>query len=122
MMDDKELLHLAAKAHGLNIKAISINQDDNFDGLIVGSKNTKNKTKWNPLNSDADALHLAVKLRFEVSISDELKSTTVWFLEVNECTELFLSDPYAATRRAIVRAAAEIGKSIKNNGTNDAKS
>lgn len=111
-MNDKELLMMAAKAAGLNVKAISVNQDDIFDGLIVGKKDTKNKTRWNPLAADGDALHLAVKLRFEVCVSDELKSVTVWFMEIDECTEQFGNDPYAATRRAIVRAAAEIGRKL----------
>lgn len=52
---------------------------------------------WSPLTDDGDALRLAVKLRIEVC---------------SKGMEAF-GDPYAATRRAIVRAAAEIGRSME---------
>jgi hypothetical protein len=62
-----------------------------------------------PLSSDGDALRLAVKLRLEVqyycqSVDDEEVSDCCGYLEPTG------DDPCAATRRAIVRAAAEIGK------------
>ena len=54
---------------------------------------------WNPLTDDGDALRLAVKL-------DLLADTglTFQFMEASGDIE--------ATRRAIVRAAAEIGKTL----------
>jgi len=55
--------------------------------------------QWNPLEDDGDALRLAVKLK-------------LWS---HSGMGAFLDDvdPYAATRRAITRAAAEIGRSMK---------
>lgn len=58
---------------------------------------------WNPLRRDGDALRLAVRLGIHVTNSD----TDAWasHLAVTATTPL-AADPYAATRRAIVRAAA----------------
>ncbi|MDV7393684.1 hypothetical protein RZS08_20070, partial [Arthrospira platensis SPKY1] len=63
-----------------------------------------------PLTDDGDALRLAVKL--EIAINPYAGKTVVanddikWFgHEKWDCHD---NDPYAATRRAIVRAAAEI--------------
>ena len=108
-MNDKELLELAAKAAGLNVKAQSVNADDRWIGLIVGEKHTKEKTFWNPLTDDGDALRLAVKLELDTLNTDYyvrvLHRHHRWDFElpVKDGRE-------AATRRAIVRAAAEIGK------------
>lgn len=64
--------------------------------------------KWNPLDDDGDALRLAVKLLFEIDMGRGCivirHATGIKILEA------FNNDPYAATRRAIVRAAAEIGR------------
>ena len=105
-MNDKELLELAAKA---------VNQPIEFtdgvpvpfieDGVVFAA--------WNPLTDDGDALRLAVKLKLMVSIGGVLLDgvhvqSTGEFIEVVK--EPYGDDPYAATRRAIVRAAAAIGK------------
>lgn len=99
-MTDKELLELAAKAAGLNIKAVSVNADDDFDGLIVGEKYTKQKVKWNPITDDTDAFRLAVDLSLFDGI-DERASALAAEVAFDMC-------PRAATRRAIVRAAAQL--------------
>ena len=74
---------------------------------------------WNPLTDDGDALRLAVKLGMEVWVDThpdgcectEAQSIT-YSTSKNACRSIVNhnNDPYAATRRAIVRAAAEIGK------------
>jgi sugar phosphate isomerase/epimerase len=63
-------------------------------GLAFWSEN-----EWNPLDDDGDALRLAVQLK-------------MWTHSGMGCFQNE-PDPYAATRRAIVRAAAEIGRSMK---------
>jgi len=87
---------------------------------------------WNPLIDDGDALRLAVKLQLDVcpyvyfnercqlpAVSKLRKTADGSWLEEKvsrfpEYSESFVKhDPYAATRRAIVRAAAEIGKSME---------
>lgn len=107
-MNDKELLALAAKAAGIEVAWCE-------DGLYSPSaffRNSGNASKeWNPLSDDGAALRLAVKLGLLVHGTDS--PSTVW-CQVGECPDAFLEaakpDPYAATRRAIVRAAAEIGR------------
>ena len=98
-MTDRELLELAAKSIGIDIS------DATFDGW-----GTPIQTKWNPLKDDGDALRLAVNLRLLVDCCSlcamPLDDDIGWF-------NGDLKDKYAATRRAIVRAAAEIGKAMK---------
>ena len=112
-MTDRELLELAAKAAGIKIIRIT----DTGMPLIIG-KNEDGKywDSWNPLTDDGDALRLAVKLElvivndFETGFSVVKPwNHTVYVSESHSNN----SDPYAATRRAIVRAAAEIGKEMK---------
>ena len=116
-MTDQELLELAAKAAGLNIKAQSVNADDIWIGLVIGEKHTRGKKFWNPLIDDGDALRLAVKIGkrdyFGIEIQKGCTQATS-FEPWEHCEyEDHSNDPYAATRRAIVRAAAEIGKEMK---------
>lgn len=111
MTTDRELLELAAKAAGIEL----IYDDCDPYPVIDG-----NDEPWNPLNDDGDALRLAVKLNLSVKhgidIFDESNtmSAYAYYGDVGECNfEPHGSDPYAATRRAIVRAAAEIGRGMK---------
>jgi len=114
MNADRELLELAAKAVAIQI------DDWNGDYPVIyierwsGSENDapdREVTYWNPLVNDGDALRLAVKLRLEVApgcyFPDQVE---VYMHDRNPVAELFGSDEVAATRRAIVRAAAEIGR------------
>ena len=67
---------------------------------------------FSPLTDDGDALRLAVKLRLTVDIGAEYVGG-VWIDkndQLDRITELIMYDPYAATRRAIVRVAASIGE------------
>ena len=116
-MDNKELLELAALAAGYNIGFFSAR---NQSGFTCGFTHAKDGGDWNPLDNDGDALRLAVKLRLLVECGyltvdarynyDEVEQ---WSLDDAGVTESVHGDIYAATRRAIVRAAAEIGKSMK---------
>lgn len=106
-MTDKELLELAAKAVGVIYKYYS-----EPEGLVINDDQWP-LIAWNPLTDDGDALRLAVKLGLHPKVD---YSNDVVFCEFtkdgDEVTEGLLNDPYAATRRAIVRAAAEIGKGL----------
>jgi hypothetical protein len=98
-MTDKELLELAAKA----AKNEVIGYDER-KGLWI-----KNRfMAWNPLTDDGDALRLAVKLQMNIDIIEEGAGAHV--INYRFCSELKNGDPYAATRRAIVRVAAEMAK------------
>jgi hypothetical protein len=103
-MNDKELLELSAKA----AKAEVIGCDER-KGLWI-----KNRfMAWNPLTDDGDALRLAVKLKI-IPACDDIQASAMASLDKSSwCTLKEVNgDRYAATRRAIVRAAAEIGKSL----------
>ena len=111
MSGDRELLELAARAAGIEL----IYDDCDPYPVIDG-----NDEPWNPLTDDGDALRLAVKLNLGLvhgwEVLGDIPVATVWISYEAKCIaeEIKANDPYAATRRAIVRAAAEIGKG-KNN-------
>jgi hypothetical protein len=103
-MTDRELLELAAKAAG-----IAWSQEYQ---CYLGEPDVNGvRVKWLPLTDDGDALRLAVKLRrFPVIELWSDGGLWVFMLGDERNAELLGTDPYAATRRAIVRAAAEIGR------------
>lgn len=117
-MSDRELLELAAKA-----AALSVEWDG--DGFVrpVPFKGFTNYEAWNPLTDDGDALRMAVKLRITVKHDDPDACCAGWAGNQRAPTtdgvgpwywkEWNGGDPLAATRRAIVRAAAEIGKAMQ---------
>ena len=114
---DRELLELAAKAAG--VEWFGYYGDDTVECqyLDIG---TNDVVPWNPLADDGDALRLAVKLGLFISHSAYKPGENAygfvrisWYGQRVEFeSEKFTDDPYAATRRAIVRAAAEIGKAM----------
>lgn len=105
-MNDRELLELAAKAAGINLVCKQLLAHGmEVDAFFILFEDGRYGC-WNPLTDDGDALRLAVKLKITPHIDGNMT-------DCEDCTEAHLSDPYAATRRAIVRAAAEIGKELK---------
>jgi hypothetical protein len=105
---DRELLELAAKAAGLAV--IECYGDIEADGgfwLMVEPRGPN--LGWNPLTDDGDALRLAVSVKMNLWIYHD-------GVEVNtdEDPETYnegnWEDVASATRRAIVRAAAAVGK------------
>ena len=87
-MTDRELLELAAKACGLEEAKMRIEFN-----------------QWNPLDDDGDALRLAVKLNL---LTTECVEDWKWCRDKTEH-----ADVCASYRRAITRAAAEIGRNMK---------
>ena len=88
-MTDREMLELAAKAAGYEMN------------WLQGCQFTSGSDEWwDPLGDDKDAFRLAVELNI------------LWDVKVHYTKYLDLSeiDKQKATRRAITRAAAEIGK------------
>ncbi len=117
-MNDRTLLELAARAAGMNIQRSRLDDPLHRDFLMNG-EGVRNPGQcsfpWNPLTDDGDALRLAVKLGLHVKVCRRM--VLVEQREVgDDKIERLHSDPYAATRRAIVRAAAEIGKSMTQPG------
>lgn len=111
-MSNRELLELAAKAGGIKGEYVSWCYNGFKEG--IREPNDKSSIPWNPLTGDGDALRLAVKLGLCMTIDLDLgRETEVWdygALAGAWEAESHNQDPYAATRRAIVRVAAEIGK------------
>jgi hypothetical protein len=85
--------------------------------MAVGDKDIQRYLlRWNPLTDDGDALRLAVKLRITPHIDTNITEAQWAIPSVGRGgfkLESHLDDPYAATRRAIVRAAAEIGRNME---------
>ena len=104
-MNDRELLELAAKAAGHAIDRIDAMHDP------------EDWACWNPLEDDGDALRLAELCSLTVcmngtgtvSACDDYNKAEVFATQsIHDCG----GSRIAATRRAIVRAAAEIGRSM----------
>jgi hypothetical protein len=104
--DLKELLPLAARACGYEVLYI----DD--DGG-VSCRDGSHSYWWSPLTYDGDALRLAVTLGLDVFCRPAQWSECGRIGSAGQ-RELYRgADTYAATRRAIVRAAAAIGMAMK---------
>lgn len=99
-MTDRDLLELAAKASGMNIAAWE--RSDSGFWCYAGLHDDTIKT-WNPLTDDGDALRLAVKLGMRLCIDNRVGFSWVKGVEGSVPHD---GNANAATRRAIVRAAA----------------
>lgn len=111
---DRELLELAARAAGHpNARVIKVAGQwmaQTADGVLL-----------NCLHDDGDAFRLATTLRLSVSHYNDASQPHPW-LRIEDRNGVwthagpspeFNADPLAATRRAITRAAAEIGREMK---------
>ncbi len=107
-MTDRELLELAAKAIGIDGLPFLDNQYCQ-GALRCGYWDDLNESCWNPLEDDGDALRLVVKLKLSITIHERDHHKWSHIVWVGSVFEL-LHDDHGAVRRAIVRAAAEIGK------------
>ena len=109
-MTDRELLELAAKAAG-NIEYFWTENGN----LVLSDPDGK---RWNPLTDDGDALRLAVALNMGISIPvftvfNKHRADVISFRNALANAIEEGNDPYATTRRAIVRVAAAIGEQMK---------
>jgi hypothetical protein len=124
-MTDRELLELAAKAAQMPITWIAW-PSGKTDACIINGQTSEQYgdgySVWNPLTDDGDALRLAVKLHINVRFcwdgcDDQFDPVIAerGRMSAHEQIGMFrleLIDENAATRRAIVRAAAEIGRAM----------
>ncbi len=111
MNTDRELLELAAKAAGL--------QEWGWMADTLTHVVNNQFVFWSPLTDDGDALRLFTKLPFRELYVSEIGATVSW--RRDESPHGFKCDEYAsehggdidaATRRAIVRAAAFVGEGL----------
>jgi|JI10StandDraft_1071094.scaffolds.fasta_scaffold2193004_2 hypothetical protein len=105
-MSDRELLEMAAKAAGIEWYGYCGDDSTECHYFDIGPDEV---VKWNPLRDDGDALRLAVKL--EMNVEQDPGAVFVSTEKIDFCEHL-IEDRVAATRRAIVRAAAEIGRKM----------
>lgn len=108
-MTDRELLEAAAKAINANVEFTS--------GCWTFGQKTECRLNdgelWNPLTDDGDALRLAV------AIAEKYQFHSITWNWVSRGVQVFADgiegtgqDTLSATRRAIVSAAAAIGKKL----------
>ncbi|MBO3776061.1 hypothetical protein J5324_30300 [Pseudomonas aeruginosa] len=107
-MNDRTLLELAARAAGNGCTWCEF--WETMARPLSDGSGWDNRATWNPLKDDGDALRLAVTLGLLVDICRDYTCVC------SETGDPILQDQGKekgeATRRAIVRAAAEIGKSM----------
>lgn len=108
-MDDRELLELSAKAAGISVQW---KEDGRSFQVVRGLPFT-----WNPLTDDGDALRLAFALGMSVDaggcmIDYAVPDADDEEMETLETLEFEHGGDIANLRRAIVRAAAEIGRAM----------
>ena len=105
-MTDREMLELAAKAAGVELRwhpdgtAFSAVRCSGYWGV------------WNPLADDGDALRLAAELSMRIDICMNVGCAARYGVDLENVIYVGVgsdSDTLNATRRAIVRAAAQIG-------------
>lgn len=112
-MSDRELLELAAKAAGVELKRW---REDVNAFLLKPDFATGIGINWNPLTDDGDALRLAVRLHIDLEWQDAYnveaykRSEGAHYCAAEQATMGYGIEE--ATRRAIVRAAAAIGKEM----------
>jgi hypothetical protein len=109
---DKELLELAAKAIGLEIRMKHYEVGGwHCQWHHVIDKGIDEWIDWNPLTDDGDALRLAVILGMNINVVTSGVFVSR-FEDEPVIAEKTNDDVYAATRRCITRAAAEIGRAM----------
>ncbi|MFU6990833.1 hypothetical protein [Pseudomonas paraeruginosa] len=101
-MNDRELLELAAKAACYQVEWVR------NSGCHYRCEEDIGRERWCPLDDDGDALRLAVKLRTSIFLASnntacESVGDDYWFDDGIDA---------AAARRAIVNAAARIGRAM----------
>jgi hypothetical protein len=117
-MTDRELLEKAAKAADMNTGGWAV---DISKGMRLQDNYGDFLRFWNPLTDDGDALRLAVKLQLTVA-NEHVSAGVAYCTDVDDNVfqvvrsggnqSEVIAEDYAATRRAIVRAAAAIGESL----------
>lgn len=117
-MTDRELLELAAKAAGIDLQFPYTHELQ----MDIPPRRIDTWENWSPLTDDGDALRLAGALSrrspcfcMQIIIDGEMQWTGVRHSQrAGKYDEVCMheADPLAATRRAIVLAAAEVGKQL----------
>lgn len=118
-MTDRELLELAAKAAGLDdaeyrdIRGWGEVRYGQSEAMWSGKRYEEcGSGYWNPLADDGDALRLASDLSLCCQFTAYYSVCYAGSPMAKQFTEKSAGNRHEATRRAITRAAAEIGKAM----------
>jgi hypothetical protein len=114
-MDDKLMLVMAAGAAGIELEWVR--PFVSIGDFAMVPHNAETGDHWNPLCNDGDAFRLAVNLRIAVSQFPFGDAHAQW--DHGACMEPHNGDPCAATRRAIVRAAAALAAPPTDKGATE---
>ena len=116
---DRELLEWAAKSVGIKLE-INVYGSGNYDAgfwTAYGEIDRHDWNPWDPLKDDGDALRLAIKLGLMIVVWREEKMSYAGnedsYARNEDWEGIFekhQDSPAVATRLAIVRAAAAIGR------------
>lgn len=104
-MEDRELMQAAAKAAGIQLGFSP-------KGPLWDQSDISNHKLWNPLANDGDALRLAVRLKLDMTFGPDSAVEITNGKREDDLVYRWQNtdgDIYAATRRAIVLTAAQIG-------------
>jgi hypothetical protein len=110
-MNYRAILKKAADAAGITL----LDWHDNWADFGPGYRYIDEEGMpqcWNPINDDGDAMRLAVTLSMRVVVDIKATFAQSTALNATPWTIMHSGDPRGATRYAIVRAAAEIGKAM----------
>lgn len=116
-MEDRELLELAAEASGFWIcqDAEYLGCEPLAKGLWVKSEKYGNYRQWNPLEDDGDAFRLSSSLDICLRLmGDEITGIAHWHKngKTSRVVGTYHTGDSGEARRLVVRAAAEIGKTM----------
>ncbi|MFE1816457.1 hypothetical protein [Metapseudomonas otitidis] len=106
-MTDRELLEAAARAAGINLGLNSPwrTYSDAYGFEWLNADGSKVERRWSPLTDDGDRYRLLQALKMGVDFDAQ---SVIYTLDGSICEESFRKDGDDA--RAVLRAAAEIGR------------
>lgn len=110
MSTEREMLEAAARAAGIEGQWADPGELHAVHYGLVTFLGLGSIKFWNPLTDDGDALRLAVKLGFTMEHAGDYVAICAGSRMAEQFTEAYGRDRNAATRLAIVRAAASIGR------------
>ncbi len=109
MNDNLEFLPMAAKAARILVCGWAL---DTSKGMRLEDTDGEFLRFWNPSEDDGEAFRLAVELDIHLRFYRKHVDASLEVHGGDIIMELFTANKSAATRRAIVRAAAAIGEAM----------
>lgn len=113
-MTDKELLEFAAKAAGIDVKALAA------DGGTAIAFIDGCRRMWSPYTNFGDAFKLATDLRLSIEYLHDMSQPYLWLRITDQSgrwthagpSDDFNENPGPIVCRAIVEAAAKVGEAM----------